>query len=103
MSARTSVARLELTDVDDPFGPSIYGDTVRSPGPLAGGQAGYNWQFGQALLGLEADVSWADLYGTNTCFAFSGFYVSANCRARSMRSAPSPGGSVGCSGLIAAR
>ena len=27
---------LELTDVDDPFGPSIYGDTVRSPGPLAG-------------------------------------------------------------------
>ena len=71
---------LELTDVADPFGPSIYGDTVRSPGPLAGGQAGYNWQFSQVLLGLEADVSWADLYGTNTCFAFSGFYVSGNCR-----------------------
>jgi opacity protein-like surface antigen len=70
---------LELTDVADPFGPSIYGDTVRSPGPLAGGQAGYNWQFGQALLGVEADVSWADLYGTNTCFAFSGFYISGNC------------------------
>ena len=33
----------------------------------------------QVLLGLEADVSWADLYGTNTCFAFSGFYVSGNC------------------------
>lgn len=68
-----------LTDVADPFGPSIYGDAVRSPGPLAGVQTGYNWQFGQALLGLEADVSWADLYGTNTCFAYSGFYLSTNC------------------------
>ena len=73
-------AALELTDVADPFGASIYGDTVRAPGPLAGGQAGYNWQFGQALVGLEADVSWADVQGTNTCFAFSGLYVSANCR-----------------------
>ena len=30
---------LELTDVADPFGASIYGDTVRAPGPLAGGQS----------------------------------------------------------------
>jgi opacity protein-like surface antigen len=70
---------LELTDVADPFGSSIYGDTIRSPGPIAGGQAGYNWQFGEALLGLEADASWTDLYGTNTCMAFSGFYLGANC------------------------
>ncbi|MEO8422093.1 MAG: porin family protein, partial [Hyphomicrobium sp.] len=28
---------LDLTDVADPFGASIYGDTVRAPGPLAGG------------------------------------------------------------------
>ena len=72
---------LELTDVADPFGASIYGDTVRAPGPLAGGQAGYNWQYGRGLFGLEADASWADLFGTETCFAYSGFYVSANCRA----------------------
>ncbi len=51
------------------------------PGRIAGGQAGYNWQFGQALVGLEADASWADLFGTDTCFAYSGFYVSGNCRA----------------------
>jgi opacity protein-like surface antigen len=70
---------LQLSDVSNPFGPSIYGDTVRTPGPLAGGQAGYNWQFGRTLLGVEADVSWANFYGTNTCFAYSGFYVSANC------------------------
>lgn len=73
---------LGLVDVANPFGPSIFGDTVRSPGPLAGGQLGYNWQFGTGLFGLEADASLADLVGTNTCFAYSGDYVSANCRAR---------------------
>jgi len=71
---------LSLADVKDPFGPSLYGDTVRAPGPLAGGQIGYNWQFGRGLVGLEADVSGANLFGTQTCFAPSGFFVSANCR-----------------------
>lgn len=70
---------LQFSDVGDPFGPSIYGDTVRVPGPIAGGQAGYNWQLGRTLLGIEADVSWGDFFGTNTCVAYSGFYVSANC------------------------
>ncbi len=45
----------------------------------ARGRAHLGAPLGRALIGLEADVSWADLYGTNTCFAFSGFYVSANC------------------------
>jgi opacity protein-like surface antigen len=71
---------LGLVDVADPFGGSIFGDTVRTPGLLAGGQAGYNWQFGDTVLGFEADVSWADMDGTNTCFAVSGFYISSNCR-----------------------
>jgi opacity protein-like surface antigen len=70
---------LQLSDVNDPFGPSIYGDTVRTPGPLAGGQAGYNWQFEQTLLGIEGELGWADFFGTNTCLAYSGFYISANC------------------------
>lgn len=73
---------LGLPHVANPFGSSIFGDTVRTPGPLAGGQIGYNWQFGTGLFGLEADASFADLRGTNTCFAFSGDFVSANCRAR---------------------
>ena len=71
---------LGLVDVEDPFGGSIFGDTVRTPGLIAGGQLGYNWQLGATVLGLEADASWADMDGTNTCFAFSGFYISANCR-----------------------
>lgn len=73
---------LGLATVDNPFGTSIYGDTVRTPGPLAGGQFGYNWQSGALLFGVEADASWAELDGTNTCFAYSGLYVSANCEAR---------------------
>jgi opacity protein-like surface antigen/outer membrane protease len=66
--------------VSDPFGPSIFGDNIRTPGPLAGGQAGANFQFGSTVAGIEVDLSAADLDGTNTCFAFSGFYISANCR-----------------------
>jgi opacity protein-like surface antigen len=31
------------------------------------------------VAGIEADVSFADIEGTNTCFAASGFIVSANC------------------------
>ncbi len=90
---------LGLIDVGDPFGPSIFGDTVRTPGMLAGGQAGYNWQSGSTVLGLEADASWADMDGTNTCFAFSGFYVSSNCRtqhrrARDLDRSPRLGASV---------
>jgi opacity protein-like surface antigen len=70
---------LGLADVDDPYGPSLFGDTVRTPGMLAGGQVGYNWLLGRTFLGLEADASWADTDGTNTCLAFSGFYVGSNC------------------------
>ena len=70
----------------------IFGDTVRSPGPLAGAQLGYNWQFGAGLLGVEADASWADMEGTNTCFADSGDFVSSNCR-----------GGVDALGTLAAR
>jgi len=75
-------AGLDLANVEDPFGPSIFGDTVRTTGLLGGAQAGYNWQLGAAVVGLEADVSLADMYGTNTCFAYSGFYVSSYCTAR---------------------
>ncbi|MDH4983857.1 outer membrane beta-barrel protein [Hyphomicrobium sp. D-2] len=70
---------LALTKIDDPFGPSIYGDTVRTMGQIGGGQVGYNWQFGRTVLGVEAEASWANAYGTDTCFAFSGNYISANC------------------------
>ena len=36
-----------------------------SQGAVYGGQAGYNWQFGRAVTGLEIDFSAADIKGSN--------------------------------------
>ena len=33
-------------------------------GGQVGGTAGYNWQFGQTVLGLEGDLDWSHLSGT---------------------------------------
>jgi outer membrane immunogenic protein len=35
-------------------------------GGLVGGTAGYNWQMGKAVVGLEGDLDWARLQGTAT-------------------------------------
>src|SRR5580704_14346196 len=38
-------------------------------GGLVGGTVGYNYQFGQAVIGVEGDMNWADINGstTNAC------------------------------------
>jgi outer membrane immunogenic protein len=33
---------------------------------LVGGTVGYNYQFGQAVAGIEGDIDWADINGTTT-------------------------------------
>jgi outer membrane immunogenic protein len=38
--------------------------TANASGGLFGGQLGYNWQFGQFVVGLEADIDAADISGT---------------------------------------
>src|SRR5262245_10926870 len=72
------------TNFADPFGPSIYGDSIRTPAFGGGGQIGYNWQLpgSRWVFGLEADISALDSDGTQTCLAVSGSFVSANCRVR---------------------
>jgi opacity protein-like surface antigen len=72
---------LGVSKFDDPFGGSIFGDNVRTPGFLAGGQIGFNWQPRGSVLvvGGEADFSRMDSDGSNTCLAYSGAYVSSNC------------------------
>jgi opacity protein-like surface antigen len=69
------------TIVRDPFGPSIYGDNVTTPGFTYGIQGGYNWQPPGAnwVLGVEAEASGIDSVGNNTCFAYSGLRVPSNC------------------------
>jgi opacity protein-like surface antigen/outer membrane protease len=73
-----------IANFSDPFGSSIFGDTVAAPSFLAGGQVGYNWELPNSswVLGVEADLNWLNSDGTNTCLAVSGLFVSANCRTR---------------------
>jgi outer membrane immunogenic protein len=35
-------------------------------GGLVGGTIGYNYQWGQAVFGVEGDIDWADINGTST-------------------------------------
>jgi outer membrane immunogenic protein len=44
------------------FGPTTHGYKIT--GALAGGTAGYNWQAGCWVWGLEQDIAWADLQGS---------------------------------------
>jgi opacity protein-like surface antigen len=73
-----------MTDFADPFGASIFGDRVRTPGFLGGVQAGYNWQAPASpwVFGVEAAISGLDSNGSNTCFAVSAFAVNTTCEVR---------------------
>lgn len=75
-------AGLGRAHFSDPFGPSIFGNTVHTPIFLGGGQVGYNWKpYGTHwLFGVEGTASDFVSNGTFTGMAFSGFYLSQNCR-----------------------
>ncbi len=75
---------LSRTNFADPFGVSVFGDTVRSGGFSGGGQLGYNWQPAGSpwVFGVEADAVALSSDGTSTCFAVSAQTVNATCRVR---------------------
>ncbi len=75
---------LGFSEVSDPYGASVFGDRLRTPAFLLGGQAGYNWQPAGSIwvFGIEGDVSWLDADSSNSCFAANGEITSSNCRAR---------------------
>ena len=61
-------AELESTLVD-PFGPFLAGSTFGGEGAggfLGGVQAGFNWQAGAWVFGVEAQVSWTDIIREGT-------------------------------------
>jgi outer membrane immunogenic protein len=43
---------------------------VKQKGGLGGGQVGYNWQFGQVVVGVEGDFDGADIKGTDGIATF---------------------------------
>ena len=52
---------IDYSKFSNPYGPTLFGDEVRSPGPIGGLQFGGNYQMGQVVLGLQADVSGANM------------------------------------------
>ena len=50
-----------------PGAPFVWESSIPVNGGLAGGQLGYNLQFGSWLIGVEADASWADINGKGLC------------------------------------
>jgi outer membrane immunogenic protein len=54
-----------------PYGPfDASSHTIKGNGALAGGQLGYNYQFGRFVAGVEGDGSWANLKGDTTLFPY---------------------------------
>ena len=62
-----------------PAAPFLWDSSAPVNGPLAGGQIGANWQAGWAVLGVEADGSWANLQGKGICNTTTFFL---NCAAK---------------------
>jgi outer membrane immunogenic protein len=41
--------------------------SFNTQGGLVGGTIGYNWQMGQTVFGLEGDIDWTNLRGSDAC------------------------------------
>jgi outer membrane immunogenic protein len=60
-------ARDNVNFVPTGFGPSLIATDVTHPnGVIGGGQAGYNWQTGNVVFGLETDIQGSGERGTST-------------------------------------
>jgi len=51
---------------DEVFTPIFNPTVLKYDGPLAGAQAGFNWQMGNVVLGAEVDGSWAFVRGNSS-------------------------------------
>jgi outer membrane immunogenic protein len=47
-------------------------DRFNVSGGLIGGTIGYNWQFGQAVVGIEGDIGWSGIRGSTTVLCPAG-------------------------------
>jgi outer membrane immunogenic protein len=56
-----------------------------SQGGVAGGEAGYNWQSGTIVLGLEADGFWSGIKGNDTTQVLNGAFAVNGTDATSLR------------------
>jgi outer membrane immunogenic protein len=65
-------------NVNDGLGPATtfanYTANYHSQGGLAGGEAGYNWQSGSIVAGIEADGFWSGISGNDSADVASGLF-----------------------------
>jgi outer membrane immunogenic protein len=66
-------------DFNDLAAPALWQSSTAVNGAFAGGKIGYNFQAAWAVLGIEADGSWANLTGHGLCNTTSFFM---NCAAK---------------------
>ena len=69
-----------FADITDPLGPSIFSNPNIAPGPFAGVQAGYDYQSGNVVYGIEAEIAFPQTEGTSTCSSLSGSFINSNCK-----------------------
>ncbi len=50
-----------------PLDPTLDGVTPHIRGLLAGGEAGFNYQFGSIVVGIESNFDWSNAKGATTC------------------------------------
>jgi outer membrane immunogenic protein len=63
--------------------PALTTGNFNTSGGLAGGTAGYNYQMGQWVFGMEADLDWSNINGTfTTVFAVPGVTATAALSSR---------------------
>lgn len=55
------------------FGAQPFSSSIEADGFIGGGQAGYDWQFGKYVVGVEADLSWSDVQGDERVSPLSDF------------------------------
>ena len=70
-------------NVTDPYGATLYGNDVTTPGFGFGMQGGYNRQLNSRwVLGFEASADYLATQGNNTCLQTSGSIIGSNCKAQ---------------------
>jgi outer membrane immunogenic protein len=53
------------------FSAPLSSGTFNTSGGLVGGTLGYNYQFGQTVLGIEGDLDWSNIRGSGVCGGLS--------------------------------
>ncbi|CAH1671328.1 MULTISPECIES: porin family protein [unclassified Chelatococcus] len=68
----------DSNDRFDPYTGVFYGNDSSNGGFVGGGQVGYNYQFGQFVAGVEADIQYADLGSSRNnndwAYSYSAYY-----------------------------